>query len=113
MYNITLNSPWFEYVKSGRKKYEGRCNWKQYKNFQIGDTLQISHHVHKDIPPYVVTITSIKKYRNFEEALSSLGLEYTLPEVYTIQEGVEIYKKFYKQETQEIYGVLMIELLLK
>jgi ASC-1-like (ASCH) protein len=44
-WNITLNSPWFEYVKNGNKIYEGRCNWKQASQYRIGDFLRIEHHI--------------------------------------------------------------------
>ena len=108
-YHITLNDPWFDYVKSGVKKYEGRCYWKSVLKYQINDELKISHHTDPSKESYTVKIKNILVYPTFEEALKTLPLEEVLPGVSTIEEGMDIYLKFVRLETQLNYGVCMIE----
>jgi ASC-1-like (ASCH) protein len=108
-YPITLNDPWFDYVKQGIKKYEGRCYWKSVLKYQINDLLKISHHTDLSKKPYIVKIKHIVLYPTFEEALKTLPLEEVLPGVSTIEEGIHIYLKFVSLDTQLTYGVCMIE----
>ncbi len=110
MHKITLNSPWFEYVKNGTKKYEGRCNWKNATTYKIGDLLEISHHIDKTISPFRVKIVDIIKFNTFEEALKKLDIKDILPGVDSINEGIKIYEKFVSKITQNKYGVLLIKI---
>lgn len=119
-HHITLNDPWFEHVKTGKKKYEGRCFWKSALDYNVGDCLTISHHTRKEEEPFCVEIKDILLFKSFEEALTTLGLESILPGVSTIEEGVKIYTSFVSLrspkdfdceafKTQEAYGVCMLE----
>lgn len=107
-HQITLNDPWFDLVKTGQKKYEGRCFWKWALGYNIGDTLRISSAT-RDVEPFSVRIDDILRFKTFEEALSILGLDDTLPGVASIQEGVDIYYKFVSLKTQQTHGVCMIK----
>ena len=107
-WNITLNSPWFEYIKNGEKKYEGRCNWKQAAQYNVGDLLLIKHHTDVLEQEYTVRIINILKFDTFESALYELGLPNVLPGIKTIKDGIDVYLKYYKLETQIENGVLMI-----
>jgi len=111
VWKMTLNSPWYELVRDGIKTYEGRCNWKTTKEYKIGDTLEISHHVDKTHPTYCVKIIDILHFKDFEEALQTLGLENTLPTIKTIDDGISIYHQYHKQSTQDTHGVCMIHVL--
>lgn len=109
-WKMTLNDPWFHYVKTGEKIYEGRCYWKSVIHYKIGDTLKIVHHTHPSVyAPYVCRIDEILHFPNFGQALERLGLDCVLPNVKSIKEGTEIYHKFYKPETQDKYGIVMIK----
>ncbi len=110
IYNITLNDPWFDLVKSGEKKYEGRCYRNNTVNYKIGDTLIINHHINKTRSPYKKIIKNILLFKTFEDALKYLPMKDILPNVNSIEEYVDIYKKYVSIETQEKYGVCMIEL---
>lgn len=111
VWNITLNSPWYEYVRDGYKKYEGRCDWKQVKEYVVGDLINVSHHTDSTREQYQIQIVKIHKYKNFEEGLRNLNLNQVLPGVQTVEEGIEIYKKYYKLSTQNEHGICMIEIL--
>lgn len=109
-WKLSLNSPWFEYVKQKQKIYEGRCYWKQVKEYEIGDVIEIFHFKDKDETSYFVKIKGLHKFSNFREALVVLGLSRTLPGIATYDEGVSIYQQFVSLETQNKFGVCMIEI---
>jgi ASC-1-like (ASCH) protein len=110
VWNITLNDPWFDFVKTGEKCYEGRCNWKQASQYKVNDILVIKHHTNPHVKEFSVFIKNIYKFDTFETALKTMGLPKILPNVLTVENGVDIYLKYYKLETQINNGILMIEL---
>lgn len=105
-HNIRLTDPWFEYVKTGQKIYEGR----RFLNFDIGDILRISHRTNPELEPFRVKIKNVLRFKTFEEALNVLNMSEVLPGVQTVQEGVEIYYQFVSLKTQEAEGICMIEM---
>jgi len=109
-WKITLNSPWFEYVKLGVKKYEGRCFHKEVCKYQVGDTLNISHHTNKNENSFDVIITDILHFNTFENAINNIGIDTILPNIETIEDGIDIYLKFVKLSTQLANGIVMIKI---
>lgn len=107
IHHMTLNDPWYEYVKDGLKTYEGRCNKKQYI---VGDQIVFTHHTDITQLSFIKTIVEVLHFKSFDEALTKLCLHQILPNVSTITDGVVIYKKYVSQETQDKYGVVMIKL---
>lgn len=109
-YHLCLNDPYYDQVLSGQKIYDGRCYWKEIPSMKPGDTIVFSHYTKPLMGSFEKRIVKVHRFATFEEALTSLGLKQTLPSVNSIEEGVEIYLKFYKLETQKTHGVAMIEL---
>ena len=108
---MTLNSPWYELVKSGEKTLEGRRWTDKTASIKVGDTIQISHHVNKTLPSFNKTVTNIFKFQTFEHGLTQpTFLTRALPTIPTIEEGVEIYKKYVSLQTQLKDGICFIEL---
>jgi ASC-1-like (ASCH) protein len=108
---LSLNSPWYEFVKDGTKTFEGRSlKLDKIKNLKVGDIIFFKHHTIESNPEFSVKIVAIHKFTTFREALEILGLDNTLPGIGNVEEGVEIYHKFYKEETQLAYGVVMLEI---
>lgn len=106
---ITLNSPWFEYVRDGVKVYEGRRNKKE-NPFTVGEVLWVYHHTNTNMIPYYVRITECLKFSTFEDALNSLSLSSVLPNITSVKDGIEIYKKYVSLETQKKDGIVMLRL---
>jgi len=103
---INVQNPWFDYIKSGEKRIEGRLNKGTFKTFEKGDKIKI-----KNNDSYVIVrIKKIIKYNSFEEYLSQEGLKRTLPGIKTISEGVDIYHKFYTKEQENEFGILAISI---
>lgn len=113
---ITLHSPWFELVNSGEKIYEGRRNTDNIKNIKVGKKIKIYRRINKDIidyltKPYDVIVEDKLYFNTFEEALNILPIKQVLPiENITINQGIEIYKKFVSLETQHKDGIVMLKI---
>ena len=106
MHEITVKEPYFYYIKKRKKTIEGRLNTGKFSLFKKDDILKIINGDNY----VIVKIKKIKKYSSFEEYLSQEGLKRTLPNIKTINDGVNIYHKFYSQENENKYGVLAIYL---
>lgn len=107
---MTLNSPWFELTKSGKKIYEGRKKAAKYTDMQKGDIITFYHHTDKTIEPFHVIVKNIYTFPTFKDALEILPIEDVLPiDGVTVQKGVEIYYNYVSQKTQEKEGIIMIK----
>jgi ASC-1-like (ASCH) protein len=104
-HTISVNSPWFEYLKAGTKTFEGR---RYSVRYTVGDKLLVRHHTDTTQEPFVLTITSVNKFPSFEDALRVLPLCRVLPGVETVEDGIEVYKKFVSLKTQATDGIVML-----
>ena len=103
-HTISISQPYFKYMKKGYKTIEGRLNKGKFADFKKGDMLNIINNDNK----FKVKIKDINKYKSFKEYLTFEGLKKTLPNVNTLEEGVNVYYKFYTKEDEEKYGILAI-----
>ncbi len=112
IWQLTLNEPWFEYVRSGKKRFEGRRWNHQVCKFQVGDT--IIFRKHQDTDSFRKEIQHIHHFITFETGLEyfqQLGLlPQVLPNVETVEAGTKIYYQFVSLETQLQDTVCFIEL---
>lgn len=112
-HTMSLNSPWFELVKSGQKKYEGRRNTDKIKCMNVGDTILFRHHTDPSIEPFKARIVSLNPFPTFKHALECLPIRDVLPiDGITVADGVKIYQQYVSLATQERDGVVLIEVLL-
>ncbi len=110
-YTIQLSDPWFDLVRTGQKIYEGRCYWKKVLDYKINDILLISpYDKSKTDLPYKVKIVDILLFDTFESALKTLDIQQVLPNVKTLEEGVEIYKKYVSLKTQQENKISMLKI---
>jgi ASC-1-like (ASCH) protein len=106
-FSMRLGDPWFEFVASGTKIYEGRRWWKPTQKLQIGDSITFQGSENRECRKI---IKNVLLYPTFEVALRDLPLEKVLPGVSTVAEGVAIYLRFVSLETQQKDGICMLEL---
>jgi ASC-1-like (ASCH) protein len=104
MYEISVKEPYFSYIKNKQKTIEGRLNTGKFSLFKKGEVLKIIN----GNEYIIVKIRKLKKYSSFKEYLSFEGLKRTLPNIYTIKDGVNIYRQFYSKKDENEYGVLAI-----
>ena len=108
LYDLTLVSPWFELTRDGHKTYEGRIAWKQSRFYKSGDILRIHHASDATQPPFFSRVLEIHQFASFEDGLAVIPLKSALPNVDSIQAGVEIYQQFYSIDAQRSNGILFI-----
>ena len=105
-----LNSPWFELMRDGKKIYEGRRNTPKISKLQRGQMIKMQHYIDNTIEPFRVVVENVLFYPTFESALQDLPLYDVLPlDDITIEQGVEIYKKYVSLNTQTKDGVIMLK----
>jgi ASC-1-like (ASCH) protein len=111
-WSMKLSSPWYEYVASGQKQYEGRRYFKNVPLMKSKDLIVFTHAVASPTlsVSIIKKIVRVHKFATFAEALSQLDMSKILPRVSSISQGIGIYEKFVSIPTQRRDGICMIEL---
>lgn len=109
IWDMEVESKYFDALANGTKTVEGRKNrpdgWGRVKR---GDHLRVKRKDGTDTKIFVVTARRI--YPTVKQYLRAETLEKTLPGVTSIEEGIEIYSKFWTYEEIRQYGVIAIEI---
>lgn len=100
-----LSEPWFSLIKEGTKKVEGRIYKDFWKGLKIGDIITF----YNDSNHLDVRVVGLKVYENFQEFLSSEGVENCLPG-YKLEEGLEVYYKIYSKNDEKMFGIVGIHI---
>lgn len=108
-FKLLVHSRWFDVIKSGEKKWEGRRFHGKVRELRLLDCVNFVNYEDAKVESVRKQIVGLLWFPNFETALIKLGLENVLPGVKTIGEGVDTYLKFVSAETQKKEGVLMIQ----
>lgn len=105
-----LSEPWFSLIMIDSKTVEGRLNQGDWKEMYEGDKIDFYNEDFGLKREYQVVIISKKIYPSFETYLISEGLHKTLPSIEKIEDGLKLYRMFYKQDEEMKYGVIALEL---
>ncbi|BBN00513.1 hypothetical protein MPTK1_1g29750 [Marchantia polymorpha subsp. ruderalis] len=100
-FRMHCQEPYFSQLIDGMKTVEGRCASGEYSKIQVGDFLLVNQSL-------LLIVKDVKRYSTFEEMLEIEGLSSVLPEVTTIKEGVQVYRKFYSEAREKEAGVVGI-----
>lgn len=106
--SMSLADPWFNLVKSGQKTIEGRLKKDKFVTIKPNDNWVVFNHDKSE--HFFIRVNEVISYNSFEEYLSQEGLKRTLPNVRSIEEGVEIYRQYYSEEQEMTYGIIAIGL---
>ncbi|GMH18195.1 hypothetical protein Nepgr_020036 [Nepenthes gracilis] len=98
---LHVQEPFFSQLNDGVKTIEGRCSVDNYNRIQSGALILFNKCLLSEVQ-------DIHHYASFMEMLEAEGLEKVLPGVVTIQEGVQIYRKFYTEEKERSNGVIAL-----
>lgn len=109
-YTKYLSEPWFSLIKIGVKKCEGRLNKNDFSEMKKDDCILFTNDDFDFHRSFRCKITSIHDYNSFEEYLEKESLEKCLPGIDTIEDGVNIYYKYYKKEEEIKYKIKAIRL---
>ena len=61
---------------------------------KVGDIWTFTHSDNADKPVIKTLITEIKIYKSFREAIEDTGVEKLLPQIKSVEEGIETYEAF-------------------
>jgi len=108
-YVMTVSEPWFTLIKLGIKSVEGRLNKGVFENLKIGNTIEWKNN-NLGERSVLTKVTSKNVYSSFEKYLEKETLEKCLPSFNSINDGVDVYYKYFTKQDEEKYGVVAIHL---
>ncbi|XP_010242735.1 PREDICTED: uncharacterized protein LOC104587010 isoform X2 [Nelumbo nucifera] len=100
-FELHVQEPFFSQLRDGTKTIEGRCAVGDYNKIGPGSLLLLNK-------CFMLEVQDVKKYASFYEMLEMEDLLKVLPGIKGIEEGVQIYQKFYTEEKEKANGVLAI-----
>ena len=74
VYKEHLQQPFFDDIKRGAKKFEGRLVKKIWAQLQIGDSIEWWNNEKGYEESFVSVVTSLTKFVTFAEGIKSVGL---------------------------------------
>jgi ASC-1-like (ASCH) protein len=110
-YSHHRSEPYFTYLKNGQKTIEGRMRKGWYCNVQPGDEIEVLNEDESD--KVEVMVKRVTPYPSIREMFTQEPIKKLLPEVESIEEGIEVYRKFYTPEQEQEFGMVAIEVELK
>ncbi|XP_020676855.2 uncharacterized protein LOC110095591 isoform X3 [Dendrobium catenatum] len=102
-FELHVQEPFFSQLRVGMKTAEGRCATEDYNRISAGSFLLFNRSL-------LLQVQDVRYYRSFSEMLE-VELANALPGIPTVEEGVQIYRKFYTEEKEKSNGVLAIHVL--
>ncbi|KAM7461077.1 hypothetical protein LguiA_029198 [Lonicera macranthoides] len=100
-FDLHVQEPFFSQLKDGLKTIEGRCAVGDYNRIGSGALILFNKCL-------VLQVEDVHRYASFSEMLEAESLTKVLPGVETIEEGVQVYRKFYSEEKERLNGVVAI-----
>ena len=104
---LHLQDVYFEAIRSGTKKIEGRLAKEKYRLLKVGDPIVFTNDAGEKIKK---TIDSIHIFSSFREAFNMLDFKEAVPGVDSLENAVNIYANFYSLEDQEKHNVIFLTL---
>ena len=106
-----LKDPHFDDIKNKKKIYEIRVYDEKRRKMHINDKWVFTHNDNNNKNPISTTITEIKIYKSFDEALDDTQLNDVLPHIMSKTEALKLYESFpdYKKDAEK-YGVVRFKL---
>ncbi len=104
---MNLSDPWFEAVKEGKKRVEGRVKRGKWASVQVGDRWQISSQRGETMS---VEVTDIRQYISFEEYIISEGLRNVLPGITDLKAAISLYEQYCGVGSDRENGVVAFEI---
>ena len=105
-----LSEPWFTLVQLGIKKSEGRLNKGSFNKMKKGDIIVFENSELGYNRSYRVKITSIIKYDKFGNFIMKEKLENCVPGIDTIENGINVYRKYYSEKEEKEYKIIALRL---
>lgn len=108
---LKVNKKYFNFIKSDKKKVEGRINDEKRQKIKLGQLVRVINADDEKAEPIYSIIQYKHEYPSFKEMLITEGLKNVLPNVKSVEEGVKLYYSFPNYEKEESkYGVVALGL---
>ena len=105
-----ISEPWFSLIMIRSKTIEGRLNQGDWAEMRECDRIDWVNEDFGFKREFRTAIVSKKLYPSFETYLQAEGLHKTLPSIEKFEDGLKIYRFYYKPEEEMKYGVVALEL---
>jgi ASC-1-like (ASCH) protein len=105
MLELHCQAPYFELIKSGKKKIEGRLAKPKYLQLRANDLIRFNDTL-------LTKVVAVRKYLNFKEMIETEGVDNVLPGLSKDSQPDLVYKNFYSDKEEQTYGVVAIEITL-
>lgn len=121
MLYLDVQETYFHSIELGLKKVEGRLGKEKYLALKPKDKIFLTMSRHKEgiinqtyqrspEQGLICEVVKISRYSSFKEMLEHETLARVLPNETSIERGVAIYRQFYSEYEENIYGVAAITL---
>ena len=107
-YENHRDEPYFSFLKNGQKTIEGRIRKKWYRILKPGDHI-IVHNKDNEADIFETVVKDVRNYSSIKEMLEKEQFKKILPDIETVEQGIEVYRKFYTEEQEKEFGVVAIE----
>lgn len=104
-YEKNLSEPWFSLIKLHIKTVEGRLNKGDFANMNIGDIILFTNNELGFERTCKMQIKKIAYYDDFKTYLENEKLERCLPGIDNIEDGLNVYYKYYKKNDEAEYKI--------
>lgn len=104
IYELNVKKPYLSYILDGQKTIEGRLNRGKFAKISKDDILIVG--------PDKIKFKLIQKtqYPNFRKMLQNEDIINVLPDQKDINEGVQVYYKFYTPEDERKFRVVALKI---
>lgn len=110
-YHNHRTEPYFTFLKNGQKTIEGRVRKGWYRNVKPGDEIEVYNE--EEMDKVLVLVKRVAQYQSIREMLAKEPIKKLLPDVDTVEQGVNVYRKFYTLEQEQQFGMVAIEVEIK
>lgn len=109
MFTMKLDQKYYNYILNGTKEYELRLNDEKRRLLKKGDFIKFQN-VSNESDYFIAQVDDLLYFNNFKEVLDSINMKYLSDKNDTALELMDALNHFYRKESQEKYGVVVIKL---
>jgi ASC-1-like (ASCH) protein len=114
VYKEHLSQPFFDDIRNGEKKYEGRVRRKIWADIAVGDIVTWWNDDGGNYQEYSARVSHLSYFDTFKEAIESVGLQNILPSEHKIGSDIEtaiqnVYRRWYDETKENTYHVVLLK----
>lgn len=113
-YKEHLSQPFFDDIRKGEKKYEGRIRKNIWAEIQVGDIITWFNDDNGNYQEFSTCVKNLSYFDTFKEAIEHVGLQNILPSEHKINSNIDtaiqnVYRRWYNEEKEKMYHVVLLE----